>query len=564
MKLDLATDLQIDFDKSPYKTQGLALFVCGMRGSGKSYTLVKTFEQCYRNGLQFVFLDPHGEGHVLADKAFAKHGGIVVASERYGVPIDSRAIPIYVDLLKQGSSMVLDLSKFFAKSKSRFNQFAEEFIRHFYAEWSDIRRPIFLGMDEAHYFAPQRMSTDSVSRIELVEELATGGRKFGIHLGLSTQRPALISKTPISQANLRLFGKVEIKQDWDAIKEFVSDAVDFRQVRALSSGQFVVSLEGSSRIVQVAKRETVDAGATPDASTSFSKTVEIEIGDIAERIRAAIAGTESKQEREQSLVTENKALQTRNESLKEQMDRLRERFETLDFISKKMVGKGAAAPGDTVDREKVQEKIRLLETQFKSELADKDLVIDRLQQRLKGFEDEMQRITRFRSAFMEFVGSRPAGNGEIDTDSLVEEVVNRVMAAMPLGGPVTLAPLEALKTEWEQRALQSMTSQVDGFPARSMQVLAFLVAQDRFITKGPTANAIFGHSGGSGYQQLNEALAPLLTAEIVENSPKQGLRATVDSFLRRNLGSDNKDDITRLREHVLARIHHRMNNGGAE
>ena len=560
MRLDLATDLQIDFDKPPYKTQGLVLFVCGMRGSGKSYTLVKTFEQCYRNGLQFVFLDPHGEGHVLADKSFAKHGGIVVASERYGVPIDSRAIPIYVDLLKQGSSMVLDLSKFFAKSKSRFNQFAEEFIRHFYAEWSDIRRPIFLGMDEAHYFAPQRMSSDSVSRTELVEELSTGGRKFGIHLGLSTQRPALISKTPISQANLRLFGKIEIKQDWDAIKEFVSDAVDYKQVRALSSGQFIVSLEGSSRIVQIAKRETVDAGATPDASTSFSKTVEIEIGDIAERIKAAIADTETKQEREQALTTENKALQNRNESLKEQMDRLQERFETLDFISKRMVGKEAPPPGDTVERQKVQEKIRLLETQFKSELVDKELVIDRLQQRLKGFEEEMQKITRFRSAFLEFVGSRSAGN-ELDTDSLVDEVTNRVMAAMPLGGPITLAPLDALKTEWEQHALQSMVSQIDAFPPRSMQALAFLIAQDRFITKGPTANALFGHSGGSGYQQLNDALAPLLTAEIVENSPKQGLRATVDSFIRRNLGSDNKDGIVRLKEHVLARIHQRINGG---
>lgn len=561
MRLDLATDLQIDFDESPYKTQGLVLFICGMRGSGKSYTLVKTFEQCYRNGLQFVFLDPHGEGHVLADKSFAKHGGIVVASERYGVPIDSRAIPIYVDLLKQGSSMVLDLSKFFAKSKSRFNQFAEEFIRHFYAEWSDIRRPIFLGMDEAHYFAPQRMSSDSVSRTELVEELSTGGRKFGIHLGLSTQRPALISKTPISQANLRLFGKIEIKQDWDAIKEFVSDAVDYKQVRALSSGQFIVSLEGSSRIVQIAKRETVDAGATPDANTSFSKTVEIEIGDIAERIRTAIADTETKQEREQALATENKALQTRNESLKEQMDRLQERFETLDFISKRMIGKGAPPAGDTVEREKVQEKIRLLKTQFKSELAEKSLETDRLRHQLKGFEDDMQKVTQLRVALLEFIGPQSSGNGETDTDSLVEEVTNRVMAAMPIGGPVTLAPLEALKTEWEQRALQSMISQIDGFPTRSIQLLAFLVAQDRFVTKGAAANAIFGHSGGSGYQQLNEALAPLLTAEIAENNQKQGLRPIVDSFIRRNLGSDNKDDIAQLREHVLARIHYRINGG---
>ena len=320
-------------------------------------------------------------------------------------------------------------------------------------------------------------------------------------------------------------------------------------------------LEGTSRIVQIAKRETVDAGATPDANTSFSKTVEIEIGDIAERIKAAIADTENKQEREQALATENKTLQTRNESLKEQIDRLQERFETLDFISKRMVGKGIPPAGDTIEREKVQEKIRLLETQFKSELADKDLVIDRLQQRLKGFEDETQKVIRFRSAFLEFIGPRSAANSEIDTDSLVEEVTNRVMAVMPIGGPITLAPLDALKTEWEQRALQSMISQIDAFSPRSMQVLAFLVAQDRFITKAPTANAIFGHSGGSGYQQLNEALAPLLTAEIVENNPKQGLRATIDSFIRRNLGGDAKDGIVRLREHVLARIHYRLNGG---
>jgi hypothetical protein len=63
---------------------------------------------------------------------------------------------------------------------------------------------------------------------------------------------------------------------------------------------------------------------------------------------------------------------------------------------------------------------------------------------------------------------------------------------------------------------------------------------------------------------LNEALAPLLTAEIVENNAKQGLRATVDSFIRRNLGSDNKDGIVRLKEHVLARIHQRINGAPSE
>ena len=198
MKLTIADNLEINLNEPPFNTEGLIAFVCGKTGSGKSYSILKMMEQAYKKGLQFVFLDPHGEGHVLADKDFAKGDDIVVVSERYGIPVQIEAVDVYVDIIKSGKSMVLDLSKVFRKEKKSFNEFIEKFLRTFDSEWSDVRTPILLVMDEAHFFAPQiirKGDSSAVARVDLITDLSTGGRKNGINQIYSTQRPSLISKT---------------------------------------------------------------------------------------------------------------------------------------------------------------------------------------------------------------------------------------------------------------------------------------------------------------------------------------------------------------------------------
>ena len=98
MRLEMAKDLIINLGEPPFDTEGLIGFICGKTGVGKSYTLLKMLEQLFKKRMQFVFLDPHGEGHVLADDTFDNHGRVVVISERYGIPVTEEAIPVYIDI----------------------------------------------------------------------------------------------------------------------------------------------------------------------------------------------------------------------------------------------------------------------------------------------------------------------------------------------------------------------------------------------------------------------------------------------------------------------------------
>lgn len=573
MKLALSPDLIIDFKKEPYKSQGLVKFICGMRGSGKSYEVMKCLEEAYEAGLQFIFLDPHGEGHVLADKSFAKHGSVVVASERYGVPIDKRAIPVYIDILKQGTSLVLDLSKYFAKSKSKFNDFALEFIREFYGEWSDIRRPILLVFDEAHHFAPQRLSSDAMERIELIEEVSTSGRKYGINLIFSTQRPALISKTPISQANLRLIGKLEGKNDWDAVKEYVVDAVKesvedtveepvdstitFKDLRAFLPGDFVASISGKSTVIHISERKTRDAGATPEAGAidaSFSKNVELEIGDLAEKIRQAISESESKVEEKNLLQKELKSERAKNERLEETLDSLNERFKILEFVSSKMSGSKPAKKGPDSDKV-IKEKIQELRKQYESEIHEKDTENASLQLQVRSRDERLEKVDTFVAAFKDLVGPINGENGSLDIEDLVKEVSTRLpQMSSYQGGVIELAPLPALKTDWEKRIKGVMMNHLQGLSSNGVLLLSYLLSNgDAFTGMKRSSNRVFGPGGGPYSSRFTPAVNELKGLGLIVVKDRQGIKQNLKSFVESYLG-DHSADIDNVFQHTAAWI----------
>jgi DNA helicase HerA-like ATPase len=63
------------------------------------------------------------------------------------------------------------------------------------------RMPILLVCEEAHRYIPRDESKGFSQTRMLLARIAQEGRKYGIGLGLITQRPSLISETIVSQCN---------------------------------------------------------------------------------------------------------------------------------------------------------------------------------------------------------------------------------------------------------------------------------------------------------------------------------------------------------------------------
>lgn len=90
-----------------------------------------------------------------------------------------------------------------------------------------------LVLEEAHHYLRQMGAGDeAVNNALAYERLAKEGRKFGLALWLSTQRPSEVSPTVLSQCNTWVSFRLTSEKDLSAI-QFASEWADKREVRRI-------------------------------------------------------------------------------------------------------------------------------------------------------------------------------------------------------------------------------------------------------------------------------------------------------------------------------------------
>lgn len=551
----MAKDLIINLNEPPFDTEGMIGYICGKTGVGKSYTLLKMLEQIYNNKMQFVFLDPHGEGHVLADKAFDKRGDVIVISERYGIPVSEEAIPIYIDILKSGKSMVIDLVKLFKKEKKKFNEFVEQFLRYFDAEWSDVRTPIVMVMDEAHYFAPQKIrkgDSSAAARVELITDLSTGGRKYGISQIYSSQRPALIDKTPVTQANLRFFGKVTSSQDWNAIKDHVKDVVALKEIKGFTSGTFVVNIGDETRIVKIAKRETKDAGKTPTYKASFSSKSQMSMAEITKKIQESIESARADKELADETASRLKSVERENERLKSDIKDMKFQLDTVAIVEKRLGKASGQVEVKEVVAESVEEAKDSMRKEFDDELKElrnrHQKIVDEKDKELEFLRDHNADLLKDLTVYKELKTALVKMIGRIDSDSssapsIIDEdaLVKKVLAKMPVGvGQVSAEAPQALASQMEQRQLDKMLTVIEKIATDSREaydVFSYLVVADKIVTVTAIAKAVFRSGSGGARSKASKALKELEDKELVRVSKGHGYKHNIEGFIKFYLGN---------------------------
>src|SRR5262245_49906046 len=90
--------------------------------------------------------------------------------------------------------------------------------------WSDGASPLLLVCEEAHRYAPADSKIGFGPTRRALSRIAKEGRKYGVFLGLVTQRPAEIDSTIISQCSTLFVMRLSNDRDQALIKSAVSDA----------------------------------------------------------------------------------------------------------------------------------------------------------------------------------------------------------------------------------------------------------------------------------------------------------------------------------------------------
>jgi hypothetical protein len=90
--------------------------------------------------------------------------------------------------------------------------------------WSDGAFPLLVMCEEAHRYAPADRTIGFGPTRKAVSRIAKEGRKYGVFLGLVTQRPAELDATIISQCSTLFAMRMANDRDQAIVRSAVSDA----------------------------------------------------------------------------------------------------------------------------------------------------------------------------------------------------------------------------------------------------------------------------------------------------------------------------------------------------
>lgn len=243
--------------------------VLGRRGAGKSGAGRVMLESELEKGHRCGVVDPKGDWYgirAMKDGSPSRFDVIVFGGAHADVPIDEKmGANLGTILANTAQSWILDLSAFTIAGMRRFmSAFAEAF-------FLVNRMPITLFIDEADQLAPQKVPPEAAKLMHHMESLIRQGRQRGIAMWMLTQRPAVINKNLLSQAETLIAMKMTGPHDRKAILDWMSAQDPTRAAQVigdlakLTVGQAYAWVPGADFLekVQFPLFETYDSGRTP-------------------------------------------------------------------------------------------------------------------------------------------------------------------------------------------------------------------------------------------------------------------------------------------------------------
>ena len=156
-----------------------------------------------------------------------------------------------------------------------------------YAIWSrnEPQRPILLVCEEAHRYIPSdRVFKDSAVR-SILERIAKEGRKYGVSLGLITQRPSDLAEGVLSQCGTIISMRLNNERDQAFVRAAMPEGARgfLDAVPALRNRECIICGEGVSIPIRVAL-DHLEADKRPASEDPLFSTLWRETGGEAEML----------------------------------------------------------------------------------------------------------------------------------------------------------------------------------------------------------------------------------------------------------------------------------------
>jgi hypothetical protein len=200
--------------------------IVGTSGSGKTYAAKGLVELLLTSAARICVVDPLGVWWGLRSSADGITPGfpvIVFGGRHADVPLDEgmgaalgRGVGTHESL-----ACVVDVSELGSSAARR--RFMSAFAESLYEANTE---PLHLVVDESDLWAPQRPLPEANALLGRIEEIVRRGRVRGFIPWLITQRPAVVHKDVLSQADILICMKLTSSQDRDAIGGWIEGQAD--------------------------------------------------------------------------------------------------------------------------------------------------------------------------------------------------------------------------------------------------------------------------------------------------------------------------------------------------
>ena len=219
---DLAMDLPAGL---PFDALDDRISIVGTSGSGKTYAAKGLVERLLGSGARVAIIDPLGVWWGLRTRADGEAPGypvVVLGGRHADVPLtEGMGAALGRLIARQALACVVDLSELGSSAARRrfMTAFAE-------ALYEANEEPLHLVLDEADLWAPQRPLPEQTGLLGRIEEIVRRGRIRGFIPWLITQRPAVVHKDVLSQADILIAMKLTASQDRDAVGAWIEGQAD--------------------------------------------------------------------------------------------------------------------------------------------------------------------------------------------------------------------------------------------------------------------------------------------------------------------------------------------------
>jgi DNA helicase HerA-like ATPase len=140
-----------------------------------------------------------------------------------------------------------------------------------YAIWSrnEVQRPILLVCEEAHRYVPSDKTSSGQAVRKVLERIAKEGRKYGVSLGLITQRPSDLAEGVLSQCGTIIAMRLNNDRDQQFVKNAMPEGARgfLDSIPALRNRECIICGEGVSIPIRVSfddlERERRPASSDP-------------------------------------------------------------------------------------------------------------------------------------------------------------------------------------------------------------------------------------------------------------------------------------------------------------